>query len=137
MFRKKVSSILCLVVMLVVWSVPSAFASATGDYEKVSQAALSKKLEKYRDKKIAVEGSFLFTGSDFCYQIRKTKINTKDYLCFALGPVSVVRLYLKKDHEQVPLLMSVKKGQKVKAYGTYDFLGADYKYIVVDRIELE
>lgn len=106
-------------------------------YLEVTQAELSGNLEKYKDAKVAVRGDFLFTGSDFCYQVRKTTINTKDYLCFALGPMNLVRFYLKKDHEQIPLLMSTKKGQMIKAFGTFGSLGVDYKFLVVDKIEVE
>jgi hypothetical protein len=132
-------------VMVLLAFVPAAFAAeksggaSAGEvtYEQVSQAKLSTDKDDYRGKNVSVEGPFLFTGSDFCYQIRKTKINTKDYLCFAIGPVSLVRLYLKKSHDQVPSLMSVKKGSSVKAYGKFDFLGNDYKFIVVDKVEVE
>jgi hypothetical protein len=105
-------------------------------YEKVSQAKLSTDKEDYKEKHVMVEGPFLFTGSDFCYQIRKTKINTRDYLCFAIGPVSLVRLYLKKTHDLVPVLMGAQKGSTVKAYGKFDFLGNDYKFMIVDKIEV-
>lgn len=106
-------------------------------YLEVTQAELSGNLEKYADAKVAVKGDFLFTGSDFCYQVRKTTINTKDYLCFALGPMNLVRFYLKKDHEQIPALMSTKKGQMIKAFGTFGSLGVDYKFVVVDKLEIE
>ena len=107
-----------MTVMALLAFVPAAFAAeksggaGAGEvtYEHVSQAKLSTDKSDYRGKNISVEGPFLFTGSDFCYQIRKTKINTKDYLCFAIGPVSLVRLYLKKDHDQVPSLMGAQKG---------------------------
>ena len=105
-------------------------------YLEVTQAELSGNLEKYKDAKVVLRGDFLFTGSDFCYQVRKTTINTKDYLCFALGPMNLVRFYLKKDHEQIPLLMSTKKGQMIRAFGTFGSLGEDYKYLVVDKLEV-
>jgi hypothetical protein len=115
----------------------AAQAPVTEPYEKISQADLSSNLEKYSGRHVEVNGPFLFTGSDFCYQVRKTKINTKDYLCFALGPVSLVRFYLKKDHPQMEELMKVKKGSVVKALGTFDAMGIDYKYIVVDRFTID
>lgn len=105
-------------------------------YAEVTQGDLSSGREDFTGKDVQVNGQFLFTGSDFCYQIRKTKINTRDYLCFALGPVSLVRFYLKKDHLQVEELMKVKKGVTLKAYGTFDSIGNDYKYVVVDRFEV-
>lgn len=110
-------------------------APAEKKYVEVTQADLSQGRESYDGKNVLVAGQFLFTGSDFCYQIRKTKINTRDYLCFALGPVSLIRFYLKKDHPQVEELMKVKKGTTLKAYGSFDSIGNDYKYVVVDRIE--
>lgn len=103
---------------------------------EVSQSDLSSNIDKYMGKTVQLQGPFLFTGSDFCYQIRKTKINTRDYLCFALGPVSLVRFYLKKDHPQMEELMKVKKGALLKAVGAFDALGNDYKYIIVDRFEV-
>jgi hypothetical protein len=115
----------------------AASAPAPVTYIEVTQAELSGNLEKYADAKVAVKGDFLFTGSDFCYQVRKTTINTKDYLCFALGPMNLVRFYLKKDHEQIPELMSTKKGQMIKALGTFGSLGVDYKFIIVDKLEIE
>lgn len=120
-------------------TMPSHVAStpAPVTYIEVTQAELSGNLEKYADAKVAVKGDFLFTGSDFCYQVRKTTINTKDYLCFALGPMNLVRFYLKKDHEQIPALMSTKKGQMIKAFGTFGSLGVDYKFVVVDKLEIE
>jgi hypothetical protein len=105
-------------------------------YIEVSQGDLSSGRENYDGKDVLVAGQFLFTGSDFCYQIRGTKINTRDYFCFAFGPVSLVRFYLKKDHPQVDELMKVKKGSTIKAYGTFDSIGNDYKYVVVDRFEV-
>ncbi len=120
------------------------FAPLTGwaepnpvEYRSASQGDLVAKREVYGGKKVQVAGDFLFTGSDFCYQIRKTKINTKDYFCFALGTPSLVRLYLKKDHPQADALLGLRKGDKVTAYGTFDYLGADYNYLVVDQIAVE
>jgi hypothetical protein len=111
---------------------------ATSDkvYEEVTQAALSSAKGKYINKQISITGQYLFTGSDFCYQIRKTTINTRDYLCFALGPISVVRLYLKKDSPQVEELLKMRKGKKLQAFGTYDETSGDYRYMVVDRFEV-
>lgn len=107
-----------------------------GEYRPATQAELVAKADTYVNQKVQVTGTFLFTGSDFCYQIRRTKINTRDYFCFALGTPSLVRLYLKKDHEQADELLNVRKGAQVTAYGTFDSLGADYSYVVVDAIEV-
>lgn len=113
-----------------------AEAKPAKNYIDVSQADLSGKREVWEGKDVLVTGPFLFTGSDFCYQIRKTKINTRDYLCFALGPMNLVRFYLKKDHAQVDELLKLKKGAMIKAYGSFDSTGNDYKYVIVDRFEV-
>ena len=111
-------------------------AIATTEYVPATQPELTRNMNDYIEKTVAVEGTFLFTGSDFCYQIRKTKINTRDYFCFALGPVNLIRFYLKKNHIQVPALMSLKKGSKIRAFGTFDAMGRDYKFLVVDHFEV-
>ncbi len=106
-------------------------------YEKVTQADLMNQRDGLQGHKVQIEGPFLFTGSDFCYQIRKTKINTRDYFCFALGTPSLIRLYLKKDHPQADELLNLKKGKTVTAYGAFDYLGNDYNFMIVDGIEVE
>lgn len=73
-------------------------------------------------------------GSKFCYDLRQTGINTRDYACFALGEPCLIRLYLKKDHPQFDLLDSLKNGDKVTAYGTFDYIGASYNYMILDGI---
>ncbi len=140
MYRKH-TAVWLLVIFVLTLSLASLATGAeksAGDeqYVEYTQGQLSSDREKLNGTKVLVKGSFLFTGSDFCYQIRKTKINTRDYLCFALGPLNLMRFYLKKDHPQVKELMGVKKGAKLSAYGTYDSLGNDYKFIVVDRFEM-
>ena len=107
------------------------------DYKETTQGELVAKRDAFIGKKVQVSGVFQFAGSDFCYQIRKTKINTKDYFCFALGVPSVVRLYLKKKHPQADELLAVRKGDKVTAYGTFDSTGADYNFMVIDQIVVE
>ena len=106
------------------------------EYVEMTQGQLGAGGDDLNGAHVLVKGQFLFTGSDFCYQIRKTKINTRDYLCFALGPVSVVRFYMKKNHEQVAELMKMKKGTKLIAYGQFDSTGSDYRYVLVDRVEM-
>lgn len=119
--------------------VASLSAPSHEGYQLVSQAELVKDRDAFQGKKIQVKGEFLFSGSDFCYQIRKTKINTREYLCFALSTTSPVnvRLYLKKDHPQADQLMNLKKGTLVAAYGAFDFIGKDYHYVVIEEIEVE
>jgi hypothetical protein len=103
-------------------------------YREITQSELVADREGLQDQKVHVVGPFLFTGSDFCYQIRKTKINTRDYFCFALGEPSLVRMYLKKDHPQADTLLGLKKGAVVDAFGTFDFVGSNYNFMVVDEI---
>ena len=109
------------------------------DYKAVTQGDLVGNRDSYMGKKVQVTGQFLFTGSDFCYQIRKTKINTKDYFCFALEEASPtrIRLYLKKNHPQADVLLNLKKGEKVAAYGTFDYVGADLNYVLIEKIAVE
>lgn len=129
--------ILVLALALLTSPCVGATTCDVADYEEVSQAELLRNREAFQGKKVQVTGSFLFSGSDFCYQIRKTKINTRDYFCFAIGTPSLVRLYLKKDHHQVDELLNIKKGRKVTAYGIFDSTGRDYSYMVVDEIAVE
>ncbi len=124
--------VVALAMFLTTWALPSP-----ADYQEISQADLLRDRDAYQGKKVQVTGDFLFSGSDFCYQIRKTKINTRDYFCFAIGAPSLVRLYLKKDHPQADQLLNLKKGQKVTACGIFDYLGADYSYMIVDEIKAE
>ncbi|MHB8766025.1 MAG: hypothetical protein ACYDA8_17045 [Deferrisomatales bacterium] len=106
-------------------------------YPLATQGELIQGAEANAGKKVRIEGIFVFAGSDFCYQIRKTKINTRDFFCFALGPTSLLRLYLRKDHPQADLLLNLKKGDKVTAYGVFDTQGADFSYLVADEISVE
>lgn len=126
--------ITALLLWFAVAPVGGVWAEVAADYKVVSQAELVAAPETFQGQKVKVVGTFLFTGSDFCYQVRKTTINTRDYLCFALGTPSLVRLYLKKDHPQVETLMGLHKGATVEAVGIFDFVGANYNFMVVDEI---
>ena len=133
-------SVICVLAALCVFFSAMASRAETApaapvkkEYTEVTQAELSSSRTNFDGKDVLVSGQFLFTGSDFCYKIRGTKINTLDYFCFTLGPVSLVRFYLKKDHPQVEELLKVKKGMVIKAYGNFDSMGNDYKYVVVDH----
>ncbi|MBI5015635.1 MAG: hypothetical protein HZB55_09125 [Deltaproteobacteria bacterium] len=130
---------LAVALFVALLSVPFAAGAEVNpaDYKEVSQGELVGKRDVFAGKKVQVSGVFQFAGSDFCYQIRKTKINTKDYFCFALGAPSLVRLYLKKSHAQADQLLNLKRGDKVTAFGTFDYMGADYNYTVVDQIVVE
>lgn len=103
-------------------------------YKEITQADLVNRPRDNAGRKFQVTDPFKFCGSDFCVQVLKTKINTRDYYCFALGTVSLVRMYLKKDHPDTGMLLNLKKGEKVTVYGTYDFIGSNYNYLVVDHL---
>jgi hypothetical protein len=133
----KKTLMMALLVALFVAPLTAGAEINPADYKEATQGELVAKRDVYVGKKVQVVGIFQFAGSDFCYQIRKTKINTKDYFCFALGAPSVVRLYLKKSHPQADQLLNLKKGDKVTAFGTFDYMGADYNYMVIDQIAIE
>ncbi len=103
-------------------------------YAPATQADLVKNPADHIGKKYQVTDPFQFCGSDFCVQIQKTKINTKDYYCFTLGTVCLVRMYIKKDHPEAPLVLKLRKGEKVTVYGTFDYMGSNYHYIVADHV---
>ncbi len=109
---------------------------AAKEFKETTQAELTKDMETFLGKDVWVDGVYQYTSSDFCYQIQKTKINTKEYFCFALGPVNLIRFYLKKNHIQVPELLGMKRGSTIRAYGNFDAVGKDYKYIIVDHFEI-
>lgn len=106
-------------------------------YQEITQAELVRSPKAHGGKKFQVTDPFQFCGSDFCVEIRKTKINTRDYFCFALGSPCMVRMYLRKNHPEAAQLQELKRGDKVTAYGTYDFMGSDYNFMVVDHITIE
>ncbi len=106
-------------------------------YKEIKQADLVKHPRENEGKKFQVADPFQFCGSDFCVEIRKTKINTKDYYCFTIGSPCLVRFYLKKTHPEASVLMSLKRGDKVTAYGTFESMGSDYNYMLVDHIVVE
>ena len=126
--------IAALLLWLTLAPVGAGLAVEAGLYKSTTQADLVAAPEGFQSQKVHVAGSFLFTGSDFCYQIRKTTINTRDYFCFALGTPSLVRMYLKKDHPQADQLLGLQKGTQVEAFGTFDFVGSNYNFMVVDKI---
>lgn len=107
------------------------------DYAMATQAGLVKTPDAHAGRKYRVTDPFQFCGSDFCVQIQKTKINTRDYYCITLGPVCLVRVYIKKDHPEAPEVRKLRKGDKVTVYGTFDYMGSNYHYIVADHIEVE
>jgi len=117
---------------------PAAFGAFNpADYMVATQAELVKAPGTHAGKKYQVTDPFQFCGSDFCVQIQKTKINTRDYYCITLGPLCLVRIYIKKDHPEAPQVLKLKKGDKVTVYGTFDYMGSNYHYIVADHIAVE
>ena len=106
-------------------------------YKEITQAELVKNLEGNAGKKFKVTDVFNFCGSDFCAQILKTKINTREYYCFNIGTICLVRMYLKKNHPDAETLSSARKGDTVTVYGTFDFVGSNYIYIVADHVVVE
>ncbi len=107
------------------------------DYKVATQAELVKTPDAHVGKKYQVTDPFQFCGSDFCVQIQKTKINTRDYYCFTLGTVCLVRMYIKKEHPEAPQVLTFKKGDKVTVYGTFDSTGSSYNYIIADHVAVE
>jgi len=103
-------------------------------YAPSSQAALVRDAEASAGKKFRVTDTFQYCGSDFCVQVLKTKFDTRRYYCFAVGPVCLIRMYLKKDHPDAPLVLQARRGDLLTVYGTYDRVGADFHYMLVDRV---
>lgn len=134
---KKMSAIACLCVLL---TLPF---SVVGDdfnpdaYTAISQDQLVKDPAAHAGKKYRVTDPFQFCGSDFCVQIRKTDINTRDYYCVTLGSLCLVRMYVKKNHPDAALVSNLKKGDRVTVYGTFNYMGSNYRYMIVDRLTVE
>lgn len=103
-------------------------------YAPITQPELAKDPKAHAGKKFQVTDPFQFCGSDFCVQIQKTKINTREYYCITLGPLCLIRMYIKKDHPDAEKVGSLKKGDILTLYGTFDHVGSDYRYIIVDRL---
>ncbi len=107
------------------------------DYTPITQVDLVKDPQAHAGKKYQVREAFQFVGSDFCVQIQKTKLNTRDYYCFAVGTICAIRMYIRKDNPEVQPVLKLRKGDILTVYGTFDFMGSNYNYIVVDRIVVE
>jgi len=129
---------LCAIVATMIVSLPALSGGEDRvDYENLTQAELIKKRNAFSDKRIKITGAFRQgVASDFFCEIRDTGINTKDYYCFTMGTPSLVRFYLKKDHEQVETLRKVKKGTILTVYGVFGYYGSDFNYVVVDEFAL-
>ncbi len=126
------------VLLLAAFLVSSAAAGANFDpkeYTPATQADLMKNPEGFEGRKFRVTDPFQFCGSDFCVRNLLGKFNTRDYFCFALGEVCLVRMYIRKDHPETPWVLKLRKGDRVNVYGTFGQIGTDFKYMVVDHIE--
>ena len=134
---KKMSAIACLCALLILPVPGMGEDFHPASYTPITQEELVKDPGAHAGKKYRVTDSFQFCGSDFCVQIRKTNINTRDYYCVTLGPFCLVRMYVKKDHPDAPLVAKLKKGDRVTVYGTFDYMGSNYRYMVVDRLVVE
>jgi len=106
-------------------------------YTPITQTDLAKNPDAHDGKKYKVTDPFQFCGSDFCVQIHKTKINTREYYCITLGPLCLIRMYIKKDHPDAEKVGTLRKGDMLTVYGTFDHVGSDYRYLIVDRLEAE
>lgn len=134
---RKVSGIAWLCLLLVLPGFVPAEVFNPAAYAPITQEDLVKNPAAHAGKKYRVTDPFQFCGSDFCVQIQKTKINTRDYYCVTLGALCLVRMYVKKDHPDASLVSNLKKGDRVTVYGTFDYMGSNYRYMVVDRLTVE
>jgi hypothetical protein len=134
---KKMPAIACLCVLLAlpVFAVGEEFNPAA--YTAITQEDLVKDPGVHAGKKFRVTDTFQFCGSDFCVQIRKTNINTRDFYCVTLGSLCLVRMYIKKGHPDAPLVEKLKKGDRVTVYGSFDYMGSNYRYMVVDKLVID
>jgi hypothetical protein len=133
--RTFVAVSLCLLMTLPAFAAGDDFNPAA--YRPITQEELVKDPAAHAGKKYRVTDPYQFCGSDFCVQIHKTNLNTKDYYCITLGTLCLVRMYLKKGHPDAPSLEALRKGDLVTVYGTFDYMGSNYRYIVVDRLVVE
>ncbi len=134
---KTTSAFICLCVLLTVPLLAPGEEFNPAAYPAITQEDLVKDPAAHAGKKFRVTDSYQFCGSDFCVQIRKTNINTRDYYCVTLGALCLVRMYVKKVHPDAPLVEKLKKGDRVTVYGTFDYMGSNYRYMIVDRLVLE
>ena len=125
-----------LLVLAILLLAPSVAAAEFNPalYKEISQAELVKDPEAHAFRKYRISDVFNFCGSDFCAQVLKTKIDTRQYYCFNLGVVCMVRMYLKKGHPDAEALQNARKGDTVTVYGTFDYMGSNYHYLVADHV---
>jgi hypothetical protein len=127
---------LLMILALASAPVPARAEFDAGKYQPTTQADLSKNSERNVGKKFRITEPFQFCGSDFCVQ-KQMKINTREYYCFTVGPLCLVRMYIKKDHPGAQAVLDLKKGDKVTIYGTFEQMGSTFKYMVVDHVVVE
>ena len=128
-----IGRIILLAVLLAIPS-PARGEFQPAGYQAITQAELAKDPRAHAGKKYRVKDIFQFCGSDFCVQFLKTKIDTKEYYCFTLGELCLIRMYLKKDHPDSAQLLKLKKGEGVIVYGTFDKMGTRFHFMIVDRL---
>ena len=133
---KKMSAIACLCMLLTlpVFTMGEGFNPAV--YTAITQEELVKDPGVHAGKKYRVTDTYQFCGSDFCVQIREKNIDTRNYYCITLG-LCMIRFYIQKDHPDASLAANLKKGSLVTVYGTFDYMGSNYRYMVVDRLVVE
>lgn len=128
---------IALVGLMLLLSVPARAEFDPSAYQAITQSHLVANAEASLGRKFRITDSFQYCGSDFCVQVLRTKINTREYYCFAMGSVCMIRFYLKKDHPDAAVLLKFKKGDTVTVYGTFDRIGNNFNYLVADRVALE
>ncbi|GAB4362170.1 MAG: hypothetical protein Kow00128_01670 [Deltaproteobacteria bacterium] len=126
-----------MLAILIAFPLPARGEFDPSAYRPITQEELAKDPAVHAGGKYVVTDPFQFCGSDFCVQIHKTRINTRDYYCITLGSLCLVRMYVKKDHPDAAKVAALRKGDIVTVYGTFDYLGAGYRYILVDRLEVK
>jgi hypothetical protein len=131
---KKLAFVLSTFVLLS--AIPGWGGLNPDEYEKISQCVLVRERAALAGQKVQITGKFL-QGSEFCHVIRKAGIDTRDYFCFALGKPCIVRMYLHKKHPQIPLLLALEGGDKMTAYGIFDYMGLDYNYMILDGVSVK
>ena len=133
---KLLSAIACLCVLVTLPVVAMGEDFNPAAYTAISQGELVKSPDAHAGKKYRVTDTYQFCGSDFCVQIREKNIDTRNYYCITLG-LCMIRFYIQKDHPDALLAANLKKGSRVTVYGTFDYMGSNYRYMIVDRLVVE
>ena len=133
---KMISVITCMCVLLTIPVFAKGEDFNPAAYTAITQEELVKDPGVHAGKKFRVTDLYQFCGSDFCVTIRDKNINTRDYYCITLG-LCMVRMYIKKDHPDAAAAATLKRGSRVSIYGTFDYMGSNYRYMIVDRMVVE